>query len=831
MPEDRNTDAALTALQVSDKGPTDEQRALVDECRMRASEYMASCPKWIAQLESDRDFVEHQFTDMQRRWRDRTERPVVEIHLLNTRIEQQLHDWRAADVGFRVGSATGAGGEDAARMFNALAQRDQREGNFDLVMHAVMEDAISFGLGVGKVMVTKKRGGLDAAGERFWDGTQWSVQGALGMLDRDLKFAHVDPEDVWADPHAREVDRSDMDWLIETRWMTREERDERSPNARKLDLNSFKPATAADRDWFDTGRGPKRDHMVRIALYWRRIWKEQDYVFLPGWESPVRRDSLTDEQSAEVAAAPLEVIIETEREPVVELSVVDGENVLDGPTEYPLTRIPYFFAVGKVVRYGTGEKVPRGMVSLLRGPSKWMSVTTSDLAWKQSTIGIDRVMGSADAFAGHEEDWNNPASQSLILLVNEYEQFPSDGGTRKPVREPRYLHSEQNLAAEMQVVQTIQSLMNAAGGAADAGARVQAEAARSGEAMRGVSAMEAANRSRDIYAAEKNTVNAAARIWLDHARPNYSRTGRKIYVGSESPGEPDEGILVGMPFFRDEDSGEPVHWPFALEHEREVPLPDRAPDGTWLPPGLPMLGMPGPVTGMGAPPGVLPGAGAAPPDPPVTVTIHRFYPLSDRVKVTTYSSGIARLGADAKAMFIERLLSHAGPALPALLKSIVRSVSDVLPMDDVVRALNAVDPTPADPADTNVKGLRGRLVSAIARVSELEAQLEQASAAANQTQAARDIEQMRSTIRAETAQTVAEIKSTTAIAIAEMRSESAKHKVDSEVEQRREQVFVENAQQAQTSSDKEESRAAVEGLKAAAKGADDGGRDRGPAVG
>ena len=827
---DAYTDEALSRLSPATRMQTERDMALLNEAKLRANEAQAGRSQWHLQRDADREFVQHQFTDLQRSWRRQTERPVIQIHMLETRVEQVLHDWRASETGFRVGSRTGKGGEDAARIFNGLAARDQRESDFNRVMHDVVEDGITFGEGWGKVVAVKASDMLEQ--DRPWDGEQWSVKGALGMLERDLKFKRVPMEDVWPDPHAMEHDRSDMEWLIETRWISREKRDARWPNARKVPVNSFDAGDRTMRQWFNVG-GPMRDEMCRIALYWRRRWVEQDYVFLPDWEVPVRRDRLTADQKFEVEAAGDAVIVERERAPIVELTVLDGSTILAGPIRQPVTRIPYFRVVGKEVRYSNGEMVPRGLVALLRGPSKWMSVTASDVAWKQSTTGVTSAVMSPEALSGHEEDWDNQANPPLVKFANEYERFPSEGGERKQLRPPVFMQAQHNFAEETGIISMLAGLMATVGGSADANQRIEGEAARSGAAIRGVSAMESANRSRWMYDAHNNGVMTAARIWFDWAVPTYGgQTGRKIYVASESPGDPDEGALVGVPFFHDPTSGEPVAWPWVAAHVDRIPLPPRLPDGTWVTPPM-QLAMGGgaamPLT-EGAPPAAPPpGPGAAPPVQP-TVMIHRFNPLTDRVKLTTFSSGIVKLGADATAQFAQSLLPVAGPAAPALLKQTVKAVSTILPVDGLVKEVEAIDPTPPDLGDMDVGTLAAHLRIERMRTRELEQRLEQAAAAADQTQAAREIEAMKAEQRSETAKAVAEIRSATALAVAEIRRETATETTEAEVEQRREQVVIENAAAVQVSGDKEAGKAAVAGLQAGLKAGEDDGR-RGEAGG
>ena len=792
---DRWSDAALAKLPPRPADADAEKKALVEEARLRAHECWVRRQSWFDQCESDREFLETQFTDRQRRYRESTNRPTIEIHLLHTRIEQVMHDWRTADVGFRVGSAVGKGGQAAARMFNGLAARDQRDGGWTGAMQAVVRDAASLGEGWGKLVVVREDG-TSAEGEPLWDGRDWSIHAALGVMDRRVRFEHVPPEDVWPDPHAMRDDRSDMEWLIETRWMTREKRDQLWPDAHPLEPTNFGgPARFRGQEWFrGSGEGPARDQMVRVALYWRRVQREMDYVWLPEWKTAVRADRVTAEQQAQMAASPLAVIVEKQETTTVELSVIDGATVLAGPTRMPMTRIPYFRSVNTEVRYGTGELVPRGLVALLRGPSKWMTVSASDAAWKQSTVGLNFMTISREALEGNEEDWENVADPSLIRVVNEWEQLPAAGQDRKQLRAPQWTNAEAGLDDDIRMTETIRNLAGMVGGAADSAQRAQSESARSGVAIDRLDRMGATNRSAVIYNAQHTMVQAASEIWLDVVRNVMSRRGRVIQVASETPGEPDEGVIVGVPFFRDADTGEPVPAPPLLSpHVDRIPLMLRDANGEYQ---------------------VAEGN--------ETMRVHRFNPRTDRVMVSTFSSGLTRLGADAKAEYIGQLL--ASPAsqqiAPALLMSAAKAVSDVIPMDDVIRALEPLQ-APGVEDDLDVSTLVGRFNAATAENQQLRQQLEQATAAADQTAALKEIEQMKAQMRAASAEAVATIRAETAGIVAQLRADTARYVVDTETEQRREQVMVEQTTAAETESEKNEAKAVVEGMKAGAKGASD----------
>ena len=780
-PPDAWSEQALERRGLMPGRPSDADRALVDEVRRRLEECSQARRHWIIQRDSDREFLESQFTEAQRRYRLQTDRPAVEIHLLHARLEQILHDWREADMGFRVQSATSSGGEDAARFFNGLAVRDLRESGASALMQRIVEDSITLGEGWGRWAIVDDDG--DEVTEKLWDGRDWSLTAAVGAEDRRLRMKYCAPEEVWPDPHAVEPDRRDMDWLIETRWMTLEERDAMFPAARKIEPETFEVVERDDREWFSPAGGLlHRDRMVRVAYYWKRRVIEQEYVFLPDWDAAKRADRLTADEQAAVEMAPLAVITQKKRVRIVELAVMDGRNVLMQPVVQPLTRIPYFRSVGTEIRYRNGETVPRGLVSVMRGLSFWMSVTASDVAWKQATVGLDFWEATEDAIAGHPE-WDNMGTPSTIRLVNQWERNPVPGQEAREIRPPVYKAATPNLGDNMQVLDVARNLAGMVGGAADAQSREDRAGHRSGVALGELDRIARNNRTRWQFNAAHVTLQAMGETWLDGSRQVYSRPGRMLHVGSETPGEPDQGVVVGVPFVHDPNTGAPMPLPNLEDDVRRVPLP--APEGA----------------------------------PPVTLEVHRFNPLTDRVKVSTFSSGMSARTRDVKAEYLMQLAqgNQPGPERTVLIKSALKALSDVVPMDDVLRSLDAVTPDAVAEGETDVSTLHARLAQAMQQNQELQQQLEQAAQAADQTQAAERIETMKAQQRAATAELVSEMKGQFAIAVAEIRAQAQTEAAETEAEGRVEQAMVETAMRSEDQDRRLEGEAAIEGLKQGAK--------------
>lgn len=773
MAMDPLSDRAITERPVDTREPSQDAKDVVEEARRRAEESYNARRAFRAQMEADREFLQSQFTPRQRAWNEEVGRPQIEIHAVHARIQQVMHDYRQAGLGFRVGSATGDGTDNEARIFNGLAQRDQKRSGADGVLHDVVSDCVSLGEGWGKWEVVNARDrARPVPGERIFDGRQWSLKAAIGMRDRDLRMAYCVPEHVYPDPHSRDKGRSDMEWLIETYWITYEQRREQFPGAADLPMDSFDaPAEQDGIRWFDGRQGAaERDQRVLIANYWRVTWEEMDYAWFPGEEDGIRADSLTPEQEAARENADIEVVVEKEIAPVLDLFVVDGRTVLAGPIRQPYLRIPYFRCVASEKRHTDGEVVPYGQVYLLRGPSKWATVTATDLAWKQSTIGLGFFVADPESIAGYEQDWADKANPTLIRRVNQYADTAD--AVERQYTPPQFVQPKPDILDNMQAIGMIRDIIGMVSGAADAQQRETALTNPSAVALDKMDKLAAANRSDALNNAEQVMIAALGEEWLKMAPAVYGRAGRRIVVGSENPGDPDEGVIVGVPFARVD--GKVIPLPGLADDVNEVPVAEGA-----------------------------------------TARVHRFDPKTADVKVTTYSSGMTRAGADAKAQLISaNMLPQAPPEGPLrllLMKSMASAISDVVPLDDVVAALDKQ--IPPDEGDTDVGTLAARLADEQRKTAELEERLKEAAAAADQVSAAKEIEDLRAQSKMAVAELTSALKATTAEAIAELRAEVDRERIEFD----REKMIVEAAAKSDEQDRKAEADAALAGAQAALK--------------
>lgn len=737
---DRYSDEALGERQFSDREPTKDEQSIVSEVRARVAESYAARKKFIDERRVCRGFMESQWTAEQIRNRARADEPTIQIHLIQQRVQEVMHDFRMAGVGFRIGSATSETGKDAAKAFNGLALRDQRDSLAESVLERAVEEMVTFGEGWLQWMDVSEMEATPGAA----DSGEMGVEAELGMLDRRLVLREPDQDAVYPDPSDRTPDRHDMGWFVEVREMSWEERDAEFPRAARLSATSWEQFGPADAGfWFlrTTGETAMRDRRLRIAYYYRRRFETQDYVWIPGWSVVRRADRLTDGQEAEVAAAGSAVVIEQKRAPVVEQYVTDGRYVLSGPNRLPWGVIPYFRVGAQDLKTRDGQVIPRGLAWVLKDPNSLLSVTLSELAYRESVAGHNTWKGPAEAIRGHEALWNDATVKHPIRLYNAYSRTPGPNNERVPLPAPEHETIVSNSESALATAGVARDLVASVAGSADPQQRDVTAQHRSAAALSKMDEMAATNRTAFIWSVEKSAMKRMGEIWLAMARYVYDRRGRHVLIAADEASDVDEGWLIGEPFVR------------------QPRMPSLIP-GQSIEPGSPI---PVQLLAPGAPDELesLPVPGL----PDRTMRVYRFNPPTDGVKVSTFAANLAKASKDAKAEFLLQVIQAVPDLAPAAMVPMLRAASDLVPLEDVVERAEALFPEPPE-GSQDVTALAGQLTQARGEIEQLQQQMAELQAAADQAQAARDI----AALKADTDREVAALKEQFNLAIAQLKA-------------------------------------------------------------
>ena len=782
---DRMTDRILGDITPKATIPPEWMEDLAKECRMRVSASEAGTASFREQRREDMKFVEFQYDDEDVEEREQARKPALQTHLVKERIQEAMHRYRESGLWFRVGSATGETGNDAAKAFNGLAQRDQRESLGEAEMERIVNDAAYYGEGWGTWDEVDAEGLLQSGLARYDESGGGRIEYAdtaeASVFDRRLRLRHCDAEHIYEDPSDTSPDRREMAYLIETEMITLEERNARWPKAKRLPASVF----SAGDGWFtndpDEGHGPKRDQRVVIARYFRRRVETVTYVWHPGEPfkfGAVREDRLTQEQQAVVQLDPMNVRRVTKSSKIVELIVTDGLFVLEGPTTLPYETIPYFRAVHLEEKLPNGEITKRGMVYLLRDPNAAISVGLSDIFWKTAIASPPVWLATGDSTLAYPRDWEDTTRPLGIRRYDEYSRYPGSDGNPLKLTPPQFVSPTPDLSGALQMLEVTRNFMSASAGAADPNQRETNVQQRSGVAMDRLERMRAAAQSLLTWNAEHIAIPRSGSIWVMKARYIYDRVGRHLIVAGESPSKPDEGWLVGVPFVRHPTTGElvPVQVP---KDARTFPLPGSED-----------------MTGQ-----------------PRTLQVHRFNPGTDAVRVVTHAQSLNAAGND---VFAENLgvmagaLGQGNPAQLVLLKGALHAIGDRFPVDDVLKGIEALSPPAADQSQTDLLALPGQLRAQQQQMAQMQEAMQQLQQQADQNNAAKEIAQLRGQIDLMKAQ----MDSQTKVAIEDRKIDADREKTAKTLEQKEDAAVLAAATKLDSDETAAEVVAFTEGLKA-----------------
>ena len=772
---DKYTDERIDAIRLTARHPGEQAEQLAKEARSRVEANVAATQKFREQRREDREFIEFQYDDEAIDERKQGRKPALQVHLVNERIQEVMHKYRESGIGFRVASATSETGDDAAKAFNGLAARDQRDSLSEAEMERVILEAVYYGEGWGTWDEVDAEGMLDSGAMRYENGRmEFSEEASLGMFDRTLRMRACDAERIYEDPTDDTPDRRNLNWLVETEQITLEERNSRYPKAARLPLSVF---DAGD-SWFpehNVGQGPKRDQMVVIARYYRRRLEKIEYVWHPTFgDKTIREDRLSPEQKQTIELDPMQVRRYTRNAPIIELIVTDGLFVLEGPTVLPYTTIPYFRAVNTEERLEDGERIKRGYVYRLRDMCAAMSVGLSDVFWKTAIAGTPGWIAPADAVQAYPRDWGDTTRPKNVRQYDQYTRYPGGDGNPQPLQPPQYVSPTPDQSGSMEMLSATRDMIGATAGAADPQQRDVNAQHRSGVALDRMERMAAASRSLPIWNAEKITTRRAAEIWLMKARYTYDRIGRRLIVAGESPSKPDEGWLVGVPFVRHPSTG-------AL-----IPV-TTTPDQMTYP-------LPGTEDANGV---------------PRTLQIHRFNPATDAVKVATHAQSLNAAGNDAYAETLGQMAAALPDHALILLKASLHAMADRFPVDEVLKELDAVSPPAADTGQTDIMALPGQFRQLQQQFNEQQQMMQQLQEAANQTNAAKEI----ASLRAQTDSATAQLKAQVDQIVAQMKVDADLQKTRIVTEQREDAAILAAATKRDSDETAAEVTAFVEGVK------------------
>ncbi len=240
------------------------------------------------------------------------------------------------------------------------------------------------------------------------------------VFEQEIKIRPVvDPYSVVMDPLSIEPSGEDAEWGFIGDDIPQQEFKRRWPWA--VDVGFL-----GEKRWNQSGFWLSED-TIRIVSYWRMVTKgtkllalytdgtvhdvtdKEEFEWFPYVESRSDGSPFTREVPNRFA----------------QLYVCAGNNILEGPHDYPISSIPIYRVPGWELN--DGEKTHRwGLIRFLKDPQRLHNYWRSTVAEQLVAAPRNKWLTTADAVKGHEAKWRRaPTSDDPFLYYNDGETPPT----------------------------------------------------------------------------------------------------------------------------------------------------------------------------------------------------------------------------------------------------------------------------------------------------------------------------------------------------------------------------------------------------------------------
>jgi hypothetical protein len=239
------------------------------------------------------------------------------------------------------------------------------------------------------------------------------------VFEQEIKInAVVDPYSVVLDPLAIEPSGEDAQWGFIGDDIPQQEFKRRWPWAAEVGF-------LGDKKWNQSGFWLSED-TIRIVSYWRMVTEgtktlalytdgtvhditdKEEFEYLPYIETKSDGSPFTREVPNRFA----------------QMYICSGNNILEGPHDYPVSSIPVYRVPGWELN--DGEKIHRwGLIRFLKDPQRLHNYWRSTVAEQLVAAPRNKWLATPDSVKGHEAKWRkSPTSDDPFLYYNDGETAP-----------------------------------------------------------------------------------------------------------------------------------------------------------------------------------------------------------------------------------------------------------------------------------------------------------------------------------------------------------------------------------------------------------------------
>lgn len=308
---------------------------------------------------------EGQWDETIRTQREADGRPCLTINRLPQFSRQVTGDLRRMNPAIKVLAADSTATPEIAEIYEGLTRHIEYRSSATNVYEGAAESAAQCGIGNFRVRA------------EYEDPTSF---------DQELLIERIhNPFAVYWDPAARDATRRDAEWCFITEQMSHDDFKEAYPNADPEDVEAD-GNTDGLQNWHDEGS-------VIVAEY---FWREYKTVTL---------GQLADGSVVEDPSKLMNVVkTRKTKKPVVKWAKVSGQEVLEGPEEFPCRYIPVVAVTGEEMQ--VEDKIIR--TSVIRHAKDAQRMYNYASSTQTEVIALQPkapFIGTVNQFAGLEKHW------------------------------------------------------------------------------------------------------------------------------------------------------------------------------------------------------------------------------------------------------------------------------------------------------------------------------------------------------------------------------------------------------------------------------------------
>ncbi len=335
-----------------------------------------------------------------RRERNEDGRPILTINRMPGFVDQVVNDIRQNRPAIKVRPVDDISDDAIADIFTGLIRHIEHASDATVAYVTAIEGAVQCGIGHFRIV------------------TEYSNEGAFEQVVRIKRI--VDPFAVTWDPQAVELDRSDAQYCFYEQALGIDTYKARYPDSALTGFDFMDADSTHLGDW-------RQGEEIRVAEYWTKTPEKRTIALLDDGRSIDITDMKEEDGVVQDEQGQSFFIVQQRKAEVskVEMRIINGHEVLEGPFEWIGSDIPIIPVIGTETHIGR-RTIRNGIIRHAKDAQRmynfWRAAQTEYIALQPKAP----YLVTPKNIAGAEPLWNQANKRNLPYLP--YEPDPDNGG-------------------------------------------------------------------------------------------------------------------------------------------------------------------------------------------------------------------------------------------------------------------------------------------------------------------------------------------------------------------------------------------------------------------